>query len=292
MDSDYSSDYSSDYFSSDSDTEKNHEREKYIIRLALKNSFKNRQNIEKSLGQILKKIYRIEGGDGEELDISDLPEIIALDVLENEAAAGEPLQNPSEPDAGEAQAQNSIRDQKNGPPMDGEEDILQRPEWPDQSVRVQEAARAASENTVPRTVPRRGKGKESLSILVAKKKEPVTEKKSNKNKKNKDGRNRYRPGQLALREISKYQKNTELLMRKIPFQRLVREITYDVDPKDYRFQASALLALQEAAEAYIVGLYEDTNLASIHAKRVTIMPKDIALSKRIRGEFYNDTKRY
>ena len=81
----------------------------------------------------------------------------------------------------------------------------------------------------------------------------------------------------------KYQKSTELLIRKLPFQRLVREIAQDF--KTYlRFQSSAVLALQEAAEACLVGLFEDTNLAAIHAKRVTIMPKDIQLARRIRGE--------
>ncbi|XP_010431530.1 PREDICTED: histone H3.3-like [Camelina sativa] len=89
---------------------------------------------------------------------------------------------------------------------------------------------------------------------------------------------RYRPGTVALREIRKYQKSTELLIRKLPFQRLVREIT------DLRFQSHAVLALQEAAEAYLVGLFEDTNLCAIHAKRVTIMPKDVQLARRIRGE--------
>eukprot|EP00605_Chrysophyceae_sp_TOSAG23-4_P001191 GSChrysophyteH1.ASY1.ANO1.1300.1 assembled CDS len=79
---------------------------------------------------------------------------------------------------------------------------------------------------------------------------------------------RYRPGTVALREIRRYQKSTELLIRKLPFQRL----------------GSAVLALQESAEAYLVGLFEDTNLAAIHAKRVTIMPKDIQLARRIRGE--------
>lgn len=53
---------------------------------------------------------------------------------------------------------------------------------------------------------------------------------------------------------------------------------------DLRFQSSAILALQEAAEAYLVGLFEDTNLCAIHAKRVTIMPKDIQLARRLRGE--------
>ncbi|KAK7249555.1 histone [Aureococcus anophagefferens] len=68
-----------------------------------------------------------------------------------------------------------------------------------------------------------------------------------------------------------------------PFQRLVREIAQDFKT-DLRFQGSAVLALQEAAEAYLVGLFEDTNLCAIHAKRVTIMPKDIQLARRIRGE--------
>ena len=94
---------------------------------------------------------------------------------------------------------------------------------------------------------------------------------------------RYRPGTVALRMIRKYQKSTELLIRKLPFQRLVREIAQDFKT-DLRFQSTAILALQEAAEAYLVGLFEDTNLCAIHAKRVTIMPKDIQLARRIRGE--------
>lgn len=94
---------------------------------------------------------------------------------------------------------------------------------------------------------------------------------------------RYRPGTVALREIRKYQKCTDLLIRKLPFQRLVREIARDFK-NDLRFQSSAILALQEASEAYLVGLFEDTNLCAIHAKRVTIMPKDLQLARRIRGE--------
>ena len=94
---------------------------------------------------------------------------------------------------------------------------------------------------------------------------------------------RYRPGTVALREIRRYQKSTDLLIRKLPFQRLVREIAQDFK-SDLRFQGSAVLALQEAAEAYLVGLFEDTNLCAIHAKRVTIMPKDLQLARRIRGE--------
>ncbi len=94
---------------------------------------------------------------------------------------------------------------------------------------------------------------------------------------------RFRPGTVALREIRQYQKSTELLIRKLPFQRLVREIAQN-HKSDLRFQSSAILALQEAAESYLVGLFEDTNLCAIHARRVTIMTKDIQLARRIRGE--------
>lgn len=94
---------------------------------------------------------------------------------------------------------------------------------------------------------------------------------------------RFRPGTVALREIRKYQQSTDLLIRKLPFQRLVREIAFNMKI-DLRFQSNAVQALQEAAEAYLVGLFEDTNLAAIHAKRVTIMPKDMQLARRIRGE--------
>ena len=108
---------------------------------------------------------------------------------------------------------------------------------------------------------------------------------------------RYRPGTVALREIRRYQKGTDLLIRKAPFQRLVREIMEDLprrysrlpnygqvqsDPPD-RWQSTALLALQEAAEAFLIGFFEDTNECAIHAKRVTIMPKDMHLVKRIRN---------
>lgn len=94
---------------------------------------------------------------------------------------------------------------------------------------------------------------------------------------------RYRPGTVALRQIRNYQKSTELLIRKLPFQRLVREVAQDFKC-DLRFQSTALMALQEAAEAYLVGIMEDTNLCAIHAKRVTIMPKDMQLARCIRGE--------
>ncbi|KAG5674571.1 hypothetical protein PVAND_004525 [Polypedilum vanderplanki] len=100
---------------------------------------------------------------------------------------------------------------------------------------------------------------------------------------NHERKRRYRPGTLALKEIRRYQKTTELLLRVAPFQRLVREISESFK-SDFRYQAGALHALQEAAESYIIGLFEDTNLCAIHAKRVTIMPNDIRLAMRIRGE--------
>lgn len=96
-------------------------------------------------------------------------------------------------------------------------------------------------------------------------------------------KHRFRPGTVALREIRRYQKSTELLIRKLPFQRLVREIALGLKP-ELRFQSTALLALQEASEAYLVGLFEDTNACALHAKRVTIQPKDMKLARRIRGE--------
>ena len=94
---------------------------------------------------------------------------------------------------------------------------------------------------------------------------------------------RYRPGTVTLREICRYQKSTELLIRSLPFQRLVREIAQDYKAR-LNFASGAILALQEAAEAYLVGLFENTNLCAIHAKCITIMPKDIQLARRIRGE--------
>lgn len=94
---------------------------------------------------------------------------------------------------------------------------------------------------------------------------------------------RFRPGTVALRQIRMYQKSTKMLIRKLPFQRLVREVTQEFRT-DLRFQGSAMLAMQEAAEAYIVGVMEDTLQCAIHAKRVTIMPKDMQLARKLRGE--------
>ena len=97
-------------------------------------------------------------------------------------------------------------------------------------------------------------------------------------------RPRWRPGTVALREIRRYQRSTDLIINKTAFQRLVREVAKDVCKKDLRFQSTAVLALQEASEAHLIGLYQDAYLCTIHAKRVTLMVKDIQLARRIRGD--------
>ncbi|XP_035651229.1 histone H3-like centromeric protein A [Oncorhynchus keta] len=94
---------------------------------------------------------------------------------------------------------------------------------------------------------------------------------------------RFRPGTLALMEIRKYQKSTNLLLRKGPFARLVREVCHTYTRDFMRWQVNALLALQEAAEAFLVLLFSDAYLCTIHAKRVTLFPRDIQLARRIRG---------
>ena len=100
---------------------------------------------------------------------------------------------------------------------------------------------------------------------------------------------RWKPGTVALREIRRYQKSTDLLIRKLPFQRLLKEIANDIFsgskfPEGIKWQSAATAAAQEAAEAYLVQLFEDTNLNAIHAKRITIQCKDMQLARRIRGE--------
>ena len=108
----------------------------------------------------------------------------------------------------------------------------------------------------------------------------TTPKKTPENRK----KRRFRPGTVALREIRIYQKSTNLLIPRLPFSRLVREIAMNMSVRDIRFKSTALMALQEASEAYIVQVFEDCVLCSIHSKRVTIMPKDMNLARRIRGE--------
>jgi len=116
--------------------------------------------------------------------------------------------------------------------------------------------------------------RKALSVVAARKSYP-----GQPNKKP----HRYRPGTVALREIRRYQKSTEPLLQKTRFDRLVREVAEDFRP-DNKFQRAAIMALQEATEAYVIGLCEDGNLCAIHGKRVTLMPKDIALARQIRGD--------
>ncbi|XP_077446713.1 histone H3-like centromeric protein A [Stigmatopora argus] len=96
-------------------------------------------------------------------------------------------------------------------------------------------------------------------------------------------RRRFRPGTKALMEIRKYQKSTELLLRKAPFSRVVRELCQIYSRGDLRWQSLALMALQEAAESFLVMVFSDANLCAIHAKRVTLFPRDVQLAQRIRG---------
>ena len=103
----------------------------------------------------------------------------------------------------------------------------------------------------------------------------------------KKGSGRARPGIQALREIRRYQKSTELLLRKAPFQRLIRSVCADIreklgGAKQYRIQGLCVKALQEASEAYLVALLEESNMCTVHGKRVTLMPKDITFALRIR----------
>ena len=92
---------------------------------------------------------------------------------------------------------------------------------------------------------------------------------------------RYRPGTVVLREIRRYQKSTELLIRKIPFMRLVREVTFGLFKEQYRFQSTALLALQEASEDFLVHMFDQVNDIAIHGKRQTIKVEDMWLWERL-----------
>jgi histone H3 len=141
-------------------------------------------------------------------------------------------------------------------------------------ARTKQTARKSTGGKTPR---------KSLGAKAARKSTPVVDSQGAKKQ------HRFRPGTVALREIRKYQKSTDLLIRKLPFQRLVREIASGFRG-DLRFQSAAIAALQEASEAYLVGLFEDTNLCAIHANRVTIMERDVQLAQRIRGERNQTTK--
>lgn len=102
---------------------------------------------------------------------------------------------------------------------------------------------------------------------------------------------KFRPNQLCLEQIRRYQRGPSLCIQRSVFCQLVKEITWDVGP-DFKFHHEALLALQEAAEAYMIGLFEDTNMCAAHARRVTVFPKDMHLARRIRGETFLDANVY
>jgi histone H3 len=114
----------------------------------------------------------------------------------------------------------------------------------------------------------------------------------NEDKKNfKITKGKYRPNNLCLKEIRRFAKGPDLCIRRMAFQQVIKEITWEIDD-GYRFHSQAILAVQEAAEAYMIGLFEDTNLCASHAKRVTIYPKDMQLARRIRGETSLDNNLY
>ena len=145
-------------------------------------------------------------------------------------------------------------------------------DWFRRHPKLPGSGKAPCKQLQPKTPKKKGKAKGGVKTLPAS--QQPTKKKPRK----------YRLGTVALREIRQYQKSTELLIRKLPFQRLVRELAQDLGKMNIRFQSGAIMALQEASEAYLVGLLEDTNLCAVHTKRVTIMTKDIQLARQIRGE--------
>ncbi len=98
---------------------------------------------------------------------------------------------------------------------------------------------------------------------------------------------RFRPGTVAIREIKRYQRTTDLILPRASFQRFLREVALGINGQ-IRFQATAIMAIQEAVESYLVGLFEDAQLCAIHAKRITLMKKDMDLARRIRGESFKD----
>ncbi|PSS03949.1 histone H3-like centromeric protein [Actinidia chinensis var. chinensis] len=97
-------------------------------------------------------------------------------------------------------------------------------------------------------------------------------------------RYRHKSGTVALREIRRFQKTCNLLIPAAPFIRSVKEISNYFAPQITRWKAEALVALQEAAEDYLVHLFEDAMLCAIHAKRVTLMKKDWELARRLGGK--------
>ena len=155
----------------------------------------------------------------------------------------------------------------NPPPLPENDDD----DWYWHHPKLPGSGKAPRKQLQPKAPKRKGKAKGSVKML------PPSQQSMKKP-------HRYRLGTVALREIRWYQKSTELLIRKLPFQRLVRELAQDLGKINIRFQSGTIMALQEALKAYLVGLLEDTNLCTVHAKRVTIMTKDIQLAWQIQGE--------
>jgi len=145
-------------------------------------------------------------------------------------------------------------------------------------ARIKQTARKSTGGKSPRTMAVKGLLSKKPNAQTAIKTVP-----SFRTSRRQRRRRRHRPGELALKEIRKYQLSVESLIPKAPFSRLVREISEDFG-NAIRWYEGAMQALHEAAEAYIVELFEDTNLCCLHAKRVTIRPKDIQLAMRLRGD--------
>ena len=173
--------------------------------------------------------------------------------------------------APEVNHQSATHHMKNPPPLPNNDDDT----WFHKHPKLPGSGKAPRKQSQPQTKKMMKKGKKAQS---GGKKLPSSQQGTQKKP------CRYWPGTVALREIRRYQKSTELLIRKLPFQQLVREIAQDLGKMSIRFQSGAIIALKEASEAYLVGLLEDSNLCAVHVKRVTIMPKDIQLAQRIRGE--------
>ena len=159
---------------------------------------------------------------------------------------------------------------KNPPPLPNNDDDA----WFHKHLKLPDSGKAPHKQSQPQTKKTTKKGKKARG---GGKQLPASQQGMKKP-------HRYRLGTVALQEIRHYQKLTELLIRKLPFQRLAREIAQDLGKMSICFQSGAIITLQEALEAYLVGLLEDSNLCTVHVKRVTIMPKDIQLAHRIRGE--------
>ena len=172
--------------------------------------------------------------------------------------------------APEVNYQNAMRYAKNPPPLPDNDDDA----WFQSHPKLPSRGKAPHKQPQPQTKKMRKKGKKAQGSGETL---PDSQQGTKKPRK-------YWPDTVVLQEIRRYQKSTELLIRKLPFQRLVREITQDLSKMNICFQSGAIIALQEASEAYLVGLLEDSNLCAIHTKRVTIMLKDIQLACCIRGE--------